>query len=206
MPTLNKPLRKAKKLNKEPEVIGVVVVDPPVTQKAPKKVSPPKRDTPVNAKKAQAAVKARATGKPVKKTATSKRGRPAKDPAKNAGPKAAVEPAVVEVPTIESEHFSNPQIEFGVILQSMKDISVARSKDKLEIRYVSPRAALLLKKKASVPFRGCYTRADEVEAVLNFYRTVPLEFIPTKWERFLYPEAKEAAKVAKATKRSKKVA
>jgi hypothetical protein len=97
--------------------------------------------------------------------------------------KAAVENVVPKIKAIKSRYFSDEQIEALAIVQGLKEISLAQTSKKLELRDVSERTQVLFNAKLGIHCRKCYTQPIEVEKIIGFLKRVPQEFVPFKWTK-----------------------
>ncbi len=76
------------------------------------------------------------------------------------------------------------------VLAFVKDLAIANTGGRLEIRYVNDRGQALLNAEVGLPCRGCYTQDAEVTKVLSFLKkVVPKDFMPKKLYRRIYEEA-----------------
>lgn len=100
--------------------------------------------------------------------------------------KAAVENVVPKIKAIKSRHFSEEQVEALVIVAAMREISLAQTPKKLELRDVDERSQVLFNAKLGIPCRKCYTQGSEVEKIIAFFKKVPAEFVPFKWSKALF--------------------
>lgn len=144
---------------------------------------PAKKNTKVKAKIAKAAPKPA----PKATKAAPKRALPTKaaKTVKATSTKAAVENVVPKIKAIKSRYFSDDQIEALVIVQGMKEISLAQTAKKLELRDVGERTQVLFNAKLGINCRKCYTQPVEVEKIIGFLKRVPQEFVPFKWSKAL---------------------
>ena len=69
------------------------------------------------------------------------------------------------------------------LLTRDKEISLAQTSKKLELRDVGERTQVLFNAKLGINCRKCYTQPTEVEKIIGFLKRVPQEFVPFKWTK-----------------------